>query len=186
MINSKRIGKILGTTVMGLIMYTMITGQGNGCTYEDRNTVDAAQQAAQNKILAEGNRQTGMPAITKFRERKMLKEILELRDQENYLTHTYTYSEHTGKFRYLGQTIGYGIPYATQYTNPQKIAESGHQYGYAILPQADPNGLFSPASAEGTWILMKDPNSTKISPVYVEPRILVSGFMLPDSVVLKD
>jgi hypothetical protein len=46
------------------------------------------------------------------------------------------------------------------------------------LPQADPNGLFSPASAEGTWILMKDPNGKEVKPVYIEPRIIVSPFKL--------
>lgn len=46
--------------------------------------------------------------------------------------------------------------------------------------QADPNGLFSPTSADGTWILMADPNGgTAVKPVYVEPRIIVSPFKLP-------
>ena len=83
-----------------------------------------------------------------------------------------------GKLTYVGQTIGYGIPYATQYTNPQKVERYGGS-GWITLPQADPNGLFSPASAEGTWILMKDPNSSKVEPVYIEPRILTSPFPLP-------
>jgi hypothetical protein len=46
------------------------------------------------------------------------------------------------------------------------------------LPQADPNGLFSPASAEGTWVLLKDPNGKETRPVYIEPRIIVSPFKL--------
>lgn len=83
----------------------------------------------------------------------------------------------TGKLIFLGESIGYGIPYATQYTNPQKIASS-YQSGYAILPQADPNGLFSPASADGTWVTLKDPNSGKARPVLVEPRCIVPPFKL--------
>ena len=82
----------------------------------------------------------------------------------------------TGKLVFVGESIGYGIPAATQYTNPQK-----HVYGSTgnyTLPQADPNGLFSPASAEGTWVLMKDPNGDKVVPVYIEPRIIVSPFKL--------
>ena len=46
------------------------------------------------------------------------------------------------------------------------------------LPQADPNGLFSPPSAEGTWVMCKDPNSDKVEPIYSEPRIIVSTFPL--------
>ena len=76
---------------------------------------------------------------------------------------------------------GYGVPYATQFTNPEKIATRGHNYGYAILPQADPNGLFSPESAEGTWVLLNDPNSGDVQPIYVEPRIVVSPFRLPEN-----
>lgn len=123
-----------------------------------------------------------MPAIKNFRERKMLKDILELRDQTGLVTYTYLYNEMTGKLIFFGETIGYGIPYATQYTNPQKVAErylGGQAAAYAIIPQADPNGLFSPAAAEGTWILMKDPNGKDVRPVYVEPRVIVSPFKLP-------
>lgn len=49
-----------------------------------------------------------------------------------------------------------------------------------VLPQADPNGLFSPAPAEGTWVLLKDPNGTDTKPVDIEPRIAVSPFKLPE------
>ena len=151
----------------------------------ERASSDQVQSAQQERILAEGTAQTGMPAIKNFRERKMLKDILELRDQAGLVTYTYTVSEMTGKLRYFGETIGYGIPYATQYTSPQKPAYYG-QTSVVAMPQADPNGLFSPASAEGTWILMKDPKGDKVLPVYLEPRIVVSPFKLPDSVLAKD
>ncbi len=141
---------------------------------------DQKQQQQQEILLQEGTAQVGMPAIKNFRERKILKDILELRDQEGLVTYTYLFSEQTGKLTFLGETIGYGIPYATQFTNPQKIAAWGHQAGYAVLPQADPNGLFSPASAEGTWILMRDPQKDKVSPQYIEPRIMVLTFKLDD------
>lgn len=139
---------------------------------------DAIQRQQQENLLKEGTSQTGMPGIKNFRERKLAKEILELRDQDGLATYTYLVNEMTGKLVFLGESIGYGIPYAMQYTNPQKIEASAHQTGYAILPQADPNGLFSPSSAEGTWVLLKDPNSDKVAPVYIEPRIIVSPFKL--------
>lgn len=148
----------------------------SGCV-ESEASSDKKQQQQQERILAEGTAQTGMPAIKNFRERKLMKQIIEMRDQEGLVTYTYIVAEQTGKTTFVCNSIGYGLPAATQYTNPQKIADSGHQYGYAILPQADPNGLFSPTSAEGTWVMCISPEG-KTVPLYVEPRVIVSPFKL--------
>ena len=144
-----------------------------GCVDE---TTDKAQQQAQERILAESNAQAGMPAIKNFRERKLLKQILELRDQSGLVTYTYLIAEQTGKLVFLCNSIGYGIPAATQYTNPEKqeYTSSGH----LVLPQADPNGLFSPSSAEGTWVMCSDGSNGKTLPTYIEPRIVVSPYKL--------
>lgn len=162
----------------------------DSCDQAPAPSSDTTQAQQQEQILREGTAQSGMPAIKNFRERKMLKDILELRDQNGITTYTYTVSEMTGKLRFFGETIGYGIPYATQYTNPQKIAEwrtrGADGIANAILPQADPNGLFSPQGADGTWVLMKDPKGDKVLPIYVEPRIVVSPFRLPDSILAHD
>ncbi len=146
-----------------------------GC--DQKPSSDDVQRGQQEVILSELTAKTGMPAIKNGRERKILKDILELRDQEGLVTYTYIVAENTGKLIYLGETIGYGIPAATQYTNPQKVEWSSNR-GMVTLPQADPNGLFSPASAEGTWVLMKETNGDKVVPVYIEPRIIVSPFKL--------
>jgi hypothetical protein len=86
----------------------------------------------------------------------------------------------TGKYTFFCTSVGYGIPYATEYTNPQKIDYYRVGGGTALgtLPQADPNGLFAPASAEGTWVMCKDPNGPDVKPVYIEPRVIVSPFDL--------
>lgn len=136
------------------------------------NNSDAKQKRQQEVLLKEGVSQCGMPAIKNFREKKILKDIYELRDQSGLITYTYLFSEMTGKLVYLGESIGYGIPASTQYSNPQK-------YDFGItLPQSEPNGLFSPASAEGTWILLKDPNSKEVKPIYCEARVIVSPFKI--------
>lgn len=150
---------------------------------DDRKpTSDKIQQDQQESILKEGTASVGMPAIKNFRERRLLKDILEMRDQEGIVTYTYLFSEQTGKLTFLGQSIGFGIPYATQFTNPQKVELFGANdagYNRMAIPQADPNGLFSPASAEGTWVMLSDPKTGKITPTYIEPRIIVSTFPLP-------
>lgn len=142
------------------------------------DTSDDVQRRNQETLLAEGTRQTGMPAIKNFRERKLLKDILEMRDQTGLVTYTYLWSEFKACAVYLGESVGYGLPYATQYTNPQK-RDGG---GSVVLPQADPNGLFSPASAEGTWVLLKDPNGDDVKPIYVEPRVIVVPFKLKSAI----
>ena len=160
-------------SVMSMVALGMIgfCGMGNsGC--EDSS--DYIQQKQQEKILLEGSAQIGMPSIKNFREKKLLKDILELRDQEGLVTYTYIVAENTGKLIFLGESIGYGVSAATQFTNPMKI-ELNTSY-HATLPQADPNGLFSPSSAEGTWVMMLNPETHKVTPVYIEPRIIVSTF----------
>ncbi len=150
------------------------------CT-EHHETSDDIQREQQEAMLSEATASVGMPAITHFRERRLLKDILELRDQEGLTTWTYLHSDMTGKLTLLGESIGYGIPASTQYSNPAKIEWSTHGgagYQVEVLPQADPNGLFSPASAEGTWVMLKDPNGSNVRPIYVEPRIVVSPFPL--------
>jgi hypothetical protein len=151
-----------------------------GCNWKESS--DDIQRVQQERILKEATAQSGMPAIKNFRERKILKDIIEMRDQEGLTTFTYIVAEMTGKLIFIGESVGYGIPAATQYTNPQKVTfarDIKAQYGDVVLPQADPNGLFSPASAEGTCVLLKDPNSKAVKPVYIEPRIIVSPFRLP-------
>lgn len=72
-------------------------------------------------------------------------------------------------------------PYATQYSAPEKdtyvtTSSSVHHN----VPQAEPNGLFMPVNAEGTWIMLVDPAGGGPKPVYVEPRAIVSPFRLKD------
>lgn len=154
-------------------------------------TSDEKQQHMQEKILQEGTAAIGMPAIKNFREKRFLKDIIELCDQDGIVT--YTYLENMtpvivrgrtslgGKLTFFGETIGYGIPYATQFTNPMRPVtnQETQMAGNAMIPQADPNGLFKPGSAEGTWVLMKDPKGKKVLPQYVEPRIVTMAFKLP-------
>lgn len=172
-----------------LILFAFTAVGLTGCFNQRNPTSDEVQRAQQEAILREGTQQVGMPAIKNFRERKILKDILELRDQDGLVTYTYIWSDHAAKLIFLGETIGYGIPYATQFTNPQKAEYANlgknqnkmsgvDNFHPVTIPQADPNGLFSPATAEGTWVLLKDPNGDKARPVYVEPRIVVSPFKL--------
>ena len=142
-------------------------------------TSDQTQRQKQEALSQQGNALVGMPAIVSFAEKRQLKDILELRDKTPV---TYVYeTDMNGKLHLRCVGVGYGFSGATQYTNPQRVVEpgvTGGQYAYLTLPQADPNGLFSPASDEGTWVMCKDPSSDKIAPVRFEPRMTISPFKL--------
>lgn len=160
-------------TILAVLLVMVLSG----CDFTDHSS-DGKQRAQQETMLQEATSAVGMPAIKNFRERRLLKDILELRDQTGLATFTYLWNEINGKRVFLCNSIGYGIPYATQFTNPQKPWISAGGSHSMAMAQADPNGLFSPASAEGTWVMCKDPHGKDVKPIYVEPRIIVSPFNL--------
>ena len=161
--------------VLPIVLF-LVGASESGC---GDSTSDSRQARQQERTLDEGTSQVGMPAIVNFRERKLLKEIYEMRDQASFVTYSYVWNEFNGKFIFLCQSIGYPIPYATQFTSPQKdmfvVGSSGTHFQ---MPQADPNGLFSPAAADGTWVLCKNPKADEVKPVYVEPKVTTSPFKL--------
>ncbi len=139
---------------------------------------DSIQQAQGERLLAEGTAQTGMPSIKNFRERKTLKMIYELRDQEGLQTYTYVVPEQTGKPVFLCDSIGYAISDATGYLNPDKKEYMGNGT-WGTMFQAEPNGLFTPDASDANWILCVDPATDKPLPVFISSRIIVSAFKLP-------
>ena len=117
----------------------------------------------------------GMPAIVNFRERKLLKMIYELRDKENFQTHTYIVNKMTGTPVYLCPSMGYAINDATGFTNPDKVIVNSSQ-SYGTLPQAEPNGLFTPSSSNAYWVICMV--GGKPSPIFVASEVLVTPVKL--------
>ena len=134
------------------------------------------ERAKQEELSKQGVETVGFPAVTNVAEKRMMKDIIELRDQ---MKPTYTYIvDMNGKFHKVCDSLGYGLPYATQYTNPQMRVGGADGHGVVSLPQADPNGLYSPGSADGTWIMCLNPKTKKAEPQYIEPRVLVMTYPL--------
>jgi hypothetical protein len=153
--------------MIGLISLVMTSCYGEPTT--DRIIAQKTE-----KTMKEASRQIGMPAIVNFQEKKTLKWIYELCDQENLICHAYLFNETKGEIgKYLGECIGYGVPYSTQFSNPEV-----YNYDGTTLPQAEPNGLFKPDGMSATWVIMIDPTTKKPGPVYIEPMIIVSPFKL--------
>lgn len=140
-----------------------------------RNDADYKQQQQQEQMSQEAYKQTGLPGITNFTERKFTKMLYELRDSE-MATFSY-YTDMYGNLHKLCRSIGYGIPYSVQYVSPEK-ATWYRDHGRIALPQAEPNGLFMPDTLSATWVLCSD-GKGGVRPVYWEPSLVVSPFELP-------
>ena len=137
---------------------------------------DIQQQRQQEQLSRESNAQTGMPGITNFTEKKMMKLLYELRDS-SISTFTYTV-DRDGRLHHVCDSVGYGLPYGTQFSSPSKIVPYGVTSANIpntshVVPQSEPNGLFMPPTAEGTWVMCAGANG-KLIPKYVEPRVIVS------------
>ena len=159
--------------MLGIVVLFLTVGLV-GCF---KNTTDDEQAEQTEESLAEANRQIGMPAIANFQERKLAKMIFELRDQADLTTYAYIVNHMTGELVFIGRCVGFGLPYSVQYTNPERPVYSNYHQSYT-LPQADPNGLFMPSGLSATWLMMVDPKTKEVRPVYIEPQIIVSPFKL--------
>lgn len=152
-----------------LLAFSLVACVVGACEESDSQTWKDREST--NQIMKEMRAQVGLPNITNFTEAKFARQISELRDR-SIRTWTY-YLDMNGGRHLLCESIGYALPYSVQLTNPEaKIIN--HEI---TLPQAEPNGLFMPASAEASWIMCSD-GSGGIVPVYSEPRLLVSPFPL--------
>lgn len=99
------------------------------CDYAPNSDDQLASKTEQS--MNEANAELGMPAITNYQEKKLLKSIYELRDNDKLINYAYLFSQQTGKLIFIGKCLGYGLPYATQYSNPQKyIAGKTYEYSH--------------------------------------------------------
>lgn len=157
---------------MRILLFSLMALFLVGC--DEVPTADTRERDATNKITEQATAQVGMPGVTQFTEKRIVRELYELRDQ-NISTFTYV-PDMQGRLWHLCDSIGYGLPYGVQFSNPDKLVNP-YSNGYLTLPQAEPNGLFMPPTAEGTWVICANAEG-KTKPMYVEPRVIVSPFKL--------
>lgn len=168
---------------------SVIIGGANGCSKKpDKKDADQVVAAQTKMAMAEATAQTGQPAIVNWQEKKMVKLIYELRDQENLVCYAYYFNQMEGKRGdFIGKCIGFGIPASVQYSNPERAVNLKTQTNgnrmtgdttYGTMPQPEPNGLFMPDSLSATWLMLIDPATGDARPTYIEPLIIVSPFQL--------
>lgn len=163
--------KIIFTALAAIVLMVLLPGCGPSQKRAD--TIQAEQQEA---LIKEATAQTGMPAIVNFRERKLLKMIYEMRDQEGLVTFTYTVGA-DGSLSLLCNSIGYAISDATGYTNPDKVIRNDSA-AFGTMTQAEPNGLYTPDFSSDKWVMCVDPKSKRALPVLVSGNTVVSPFEL--------
>lgn len=156
-----------------IVGFAVFDADPSGCD-GTKPTADAKTTEAQETMLARSVDQVGLPNIIHFTEKRRAKRIYELRDQAGVETYTYQY-DMMGHLHFFCNSIGYPLPYATQYSSAERVAKSGETpYSNNVtLPQAEPNGLFMPAEAHGTWVECinpKNPNETGVA--YSEPDVV--------------
>lgn len=173
--------KLMSLILSGVLIVSVIGL--TGCSDMDSNDDKQAEQTEQ--LQKQSSSKLGMPNIKNFYEKSMMKTIMEDCDDSNLITYAYIQNQMTGKLTYLGQAMGYGLPYGTEYTNPQRVASSSetHHTDDVTLPQADPNGLYKAENVDATWIMLIDPTTKQAKPVYVESQVTISPFKLPKSLL---
>lgn len=157
-------------------------------------TSNDVQREQQEKINMEAANAVGMPNIVNFRDMRAMKFIYELRDKANVLTYTYSMNE-VGRWVWLCDSIGYPISGGTQYsaaTSMQRYRvrdpryssdrQEGWDYGVAALPQAEPNGVFPPSTAEGTMVVCINPTTNKAEAQHFEIRANAFTWPKPNAI----
>ncbi len=121
----------------------------------------------------------GYPSVINGFEKRQVRMLYELRDNPEYRTYSYIVTM-DGSFVFICDSIGYGINASIQFSNPEKVIDTGdvNGNGYGYLPQAEPNGLFMPEGLSATYVMCLD--GEELKPVYVESEVLVSPFEMGD------
>jgi hypothetical protein len=171
---------------IGLGLVVILTAGQSGCDGEPQ-PASAAQmeQRSQNLQMEQFLRNQPVPSFDWSLERHMLIQLYTAR-QKATNTFSVVQSEFTGKILWECASIGFPLPYATQLTNPMQVSGDTHCGGQCgvsavAIGQQEPNGLFPPATADGTWVPCVD-DKGKITPVYEERK--VTTFLRP--VIEKD
>lgn len=161
-----------------------------GCSNNSQGSNPAGEREAEatRTAMNAADRETGMPRIHNFAQRKLLKNAYEDMDTTT-LTYVYTQAL-DGRFVCVGQAIGYGVSLGTQFTAshyPQRIQvpyangqfPSGSNGEIYEQDQPEPNGLYSPSSGAATIVDLINPANGEAHTAIMEPNIITVPFPLP-------
>ena len=161
---------------IGICTVIALCGADGSCTDDAPPSAAVREQQSQNLQMDQFLRNQPVPSFDWSLERHMLIELYSAR-QRATSTFSVVQSEYTGKVLWSCPSIGFPLPYATQLTNPLQVA--GHTYtggqgsvSAVAIAQQEPNGLFTPAQSDATWVPCVDEKG-RITPVYEEKHVTV-------------
>lgn len=138
----------------------------SGC--DSANSVEAQAVGQQQSIYVQNQ---PAPTFEWSLERHLMIQLYRARNQR-VTTYSYVVSPMTGRVMFSCPSMGYPIPATTQLTNTEAADVNGH-----VLPQAEPNGLYSPTETHATWVMCLRPNGD-VMPVYIENDVFCSPVQL--------
>lgn len=148
------------------------------------NTATGKEQAQTNHVMDVLINSQPAPVFDWSLERYLLIQLYEARNNAA-ATYSYVTEVSLGKIIIVWScpSVGYPIPGGTQLTNPEQLTYSRVKNGTAgirtiegAIPQVEPNGLYSPQTSAGTYVMCLNNDGT-VSPVYEERN--VSAFFQP-------
>jgi hypothetical protein len=151
----------------------------SACTPQSSNRIESAQQEEGVKSLVVNQPVPDLGGYS-FERDIVIKTFLAR--NETIATWAYTMTL-DGKFIELCPSIGYPIPYATQLTAPERLA-SIYYNDSSVIPQPEPNGLYTPADAAATLIQCVNPDGT-VSPMYFEYYVIAMPYRIKADIIME-
>lgn len=156
-----------------------------GSCSPDTDQAAARQAQATSTSMDNADRQIGMPRITHFEQRRLLKNAYE--DMDTTVL-AYVYSQGIdGRFICMGQSLGYGVSLGTSFTAPEypQYVQMPNNVANVTekIAQPEPNGLYPPSSGEATIVDLINPKNGEAHTALIEPRIVTVPFELPTQIV---
>lgn len=168
----KRFGIFAAFWVMAMLVY--------GC-YGANKSITSDQQLS-DRQLQQYQAVQPVPFFDWSMDRAALEAIYTAKNEQRQ-TYAVVTSQGTGAVIWTCPSVSYPIPADTQLTNPQQltaVSQSGAGWIEGVVGQMEPNGVYSSAATDATYVLCIRPDG-KISPVYTEQK--VSLFPFPVKVV---
>lgn len=96
--------------------------------------------------------------------------MIELYKARNNAVQTYSYVRNfQGQVVFSCKSIGFPLPANDQLTNSAKLSQPDY-HDSSVLPQAEPNGMYSSPSTSGTYVFCVNSDGT-VSPSYFEANV---------------
>lgn len=157
--------------LIGALFVFMALG-ADSCASQNANSSEADKVNQQQDVYAKDQ---PVPFFNFSEERDVLNQIYKARMGA---VNTYSVAYSFGRPIWACPSIGYPIPYTTQLTNPQAVShDTGASWG-VVLPQAEPNGLYT-GTTTSTWVLCVRKlagGGTEVDPVYVEQEVIAFSY----------